>query len=230
MRKSSGEHKRYRRENEVIERILRFVKQRDKALKTHIMYAANLNTVSLEKFLDRLIESGAIEPVSDGDKVAYVITPKGEQLLNLLTLMKRLLSTTPTYRKRIQDSIEDMEGVDLIKNKEVVGKSGVVYRIELVIRFKDGKEYIMDIIEPGTDLTEGVLRIAKLAFLSMDTGIGGVVALPATFVRFITLYYSGESPVFGASLLFVYYTGLDEPSSVADRICTIFGYTRQSKV
>ena len=231
MRKSTSDrHRKYRRENEVLERILRFVKQRDRALKTHIMYAANLNTVSLEKFLARLVDSGAIELVSDGDRAAYVITPKGEQLLNLLTVMKRLLSTSPTYRRRIQERIEGMEGVDLVRNKEVVGRSGVVYRIELMIRFKDGKEFMMDIIEPGTDLTEGVLRVARLAFLSMDTGIGGVVALPATFVRFITLYYSGENSVFGASLLFVYYTGLDEPSSVAERICTICGYTRQGSV
>lgn len=227
MRKSSSEHRKYRKENEVIERILRFVKRRDKALKTHIMYAANLNTVSLEKFLARLIESGALEPVVDGDRIAYVITPRGEHLLNLLNLVKNLLSTSPTYGRRIQEIIEEMEGVDIIRNKEVVGKSGVVYPIDLVLRFRDGREYMLEIIEPETDLPEGVLRVARMTFLSTDTGMKAVVCSPPTLSRFITLYYSGKSSLFGANILFVYYTGLDDPASVAERIRTICGYIRR---
>ena len=224
MRKSPSERKKYRKENEVIERILRFVKQRDRALKTHIMYAANLNTLSLEKFLARLIESGAIVPVGEGDRVAYVITPKGEQLLSLLVLVRKLMSTSDTYSRGVAKSLNEKKGVTVLRHEEVVGRSGVIYRVGMVLRFADGRDFIMDIIEPGTDLTEGVLRIAKIAFLSRDTGLAGVVALPTEFIRFITLYYGGSEPLFGANMLFVYYTGLDDPASVAERICTICGY------
>lgn len=224
MRETSSEHKKYRKENEVIEGILRFVKQRDKALKTHIMYAANLNTVSLEKFLTRLIEIGAIVPVGQGDRVAYVITPKGEQLLSLLALVRKLMSTSGSYSRNVVNSLNSKDSVKILRHEEVMGKSGVVYRISMILEFADGKSFIMDIIEPDTDLTEGVLRIAKTAFLSKDTGLASVVVLPTEFIHFITLYYSGSDCLFGSNMLFVYYTGMDDPATVAERICSICGY------
>ncbi len=218
---SEGSHRRYRKENEIIERILVFVRERSRAKKTHIMYAANLNTVSLERFLDRLIEIGALREVEEGGHVTYVITRKGEQLLALLRGVRSLMSSSTSFSGRVEKCLEDAEGIEVVRNREVIGRSGVVYRLGLVMKLSEGLEFVVDIIEPGTDLTEGVLRVAKIAFQALDTGLVGLIVMPTEFVRFITIYYSGEKTIFGASMIFVYFSGVDTPESVARRMCEV---------
>lgn len=218
----SGEaRRRYRKENEVIERILVFVRSRVRARKTHIMYAVNLNTVSLERFLHRLTEVGALREVREGGHVTYVITRKGEQLLTLLKGVRSLMTGSAGFSGEVEKWLEESGEVAVARNREVVGRSGIVYRIGLSIRLSSGQELVADIIDPGTDIMEGILRVAKIAFLSLDTGLVGLVAAPLEFARFITMYYGGEIPVFGASMLFVYFSSMDPPESVAHRMSEV---------
>lgn len=47
------------------------------ALKTHIMYKANLNFTELNECLSLLLETGLLEAVNKGEKVVYKTTRKG---------------------------------------------------------------------------------------------------------------------------------------------------------
>ncbi len=68
--------RRNRNKIEVIEAILRYIEKDGKTRKTRILYAANLNTRSLESILSDLVNNGALEIINDGrDRKMYRITP-----------------------------------------------------------------------------------------------------------------------------------------------------------
>ena len=48
----------HRSRMDIITSILEFIDQKGTALKTHILYSANLNSKSLDKFLNQLIDAG----------------------------------------------------------------------------------------------------------------------------------------------------------------------------
>ncbi len=47
------------------------------ALKTPIMYKANLNSAQLDEYLSLLLEVGLLEAVNNGEKTVYKTTAKG---------------------------------------------------------------------------------------------------------------------------------------------------------
>ena len=62
------------------------------AKKTHIMYRANLNFVSFNKYFPALLEEGLIVELDDPDGgVLYVTSEKGNALLKLLNGVKETL-------------------------------------------------------------------------------------------------------------------------------------------
>jgi len=85
----------YRSDWKIVMEILRSGLDRG-AKKTHIMYRANLNFVSFNKYFPALLEGGLIVELDDPDGgVLYVTSEKGRVLLKLLngvreTLPKRI--------------------------------------------------------------------------------------------------------------------------------------------
>jgi len=61
------------------------------APKTRIAYNAHINFKTCMKYLDMLVERGVLEEVQVDNKRLYRITPKGEQLLNYLRHVIKLL-------------------------------------------------------------------------------------------------------------------------------------------
>jgi len=50
------------------------------AVKTRIVYQANLNFLSAKPYLDRFIERGLLEVIPVGSRIVYKTTPKGMDL------------------------------------------------------------------------------------------------------------------------------------------------------
>jgi len=63
----------HRSKIDLIEAILKYIHNEGYAKKTHILYASNLNTRSLEKFLKYLIEIKAVEVVEEEQR-SYTLT------------------------------------------------------------------------------------------------------------------------------------------------------------
>ncbi len=77
---SEGPQK-YRSKGRIFADILRAVQEGGNAKVTHILYKANLSHDRLTRYLAQLEESGLIERKVDGERTAYVITPKGSTFL-----------------------------------------------------------------------------------------------------------------------------------------------------
>jgi predicted transcriptional regulator len=73
----------------IIYRILNHIEGKGKSLKTRILYASNLNTRSLEKYLRFLLENNLISEVCVSGRRYYVLTPKGREFLYKLRRIKR---------------------------------------------------------------------------------------------------------------------------------------------
>jgi predicted transcriptional regulator len=73
----------------IIYRILNHIEGEGKSLKTRILYASNLNTRSLEKYLRFLLESNLISEVCVSGRRYYVLTPKGREFLYKLRRIRR---------------------------------------------------------------------------------------------------------------------------------------------
>jgi len=73
----------------IIYRILNHIEGKGKSLKTRILYASNLNTRSLEKYLRFSLENNLISEVCVSGRRYYVLTPKGREFLYKLRRIKR---------------------------------------------------------------------------------------------------------------------------------------------
>jgi predicted transcriptional regulator len=73
----------------IIYRILNHIEGKGKSLKTRILYASNLNTRSLEKYLRFLLENNLISEVCVSGRRYYVLTPKGREFLYKLRRIRR---------------------------------------------------------------------------------------------------------------------------------------------
>lgn len=76
-----------RNREEIISQILNICK--DGAIKTHVVYQANLNFKTVEPYLDLLIKNNLLV-VQDGKKTFYETTEKGENLLEAMDKVNRL--------------------------------------------------------------------------------------------------------------------------------------------
>ena len=76
-----------RNREEIISQILNICK--DGAIKTHVVYQANLNFRTVEPYLDLLVKNNLLE-VQHGKKKLYETTPKGENLLEAMDRVNML--------------------------------------------------------------------------------------------------------------------------------------------
>ena len=76
-----------RNREEIISQILNVC--RNGAIKTRVVYQANLNFKTVEPYLDLLVKNNLIE-VQQGEKRMYETTEKGETLLEALNQVSEL--------------------------------------------------------------------------------------------------------------------------------------------
>jgi len=76
-----------RNREEIISQILNVCK--DGAIKTRVVYQANLNFKTVEPYLDLLIKNNLLE-LQNGEKTMYETTEKGESLLEAINQVNEL--------------------------------------------------------------------------------------------------------------------------------------------
>ncbi len=185
-----GEMERERRNRnkiEVIEAILKYVEREGSAKKTRILYAANLNTRSLETILADLVNNGALEIVSNGkDKKMYKITPLGARLLMLITRIRKIMKNTVVSNQRLIHNIREFckeigseaecIGIEqsLRLGTSIKGQSARTYFVDLYLKIKD-QEYIIGFLSKEATEIEVQHILSWLIIVSLDTGYNVVL-------------------------------------------------------
>ncbi len=161
---------------DILASILGYIREVGDAKKTHILYATNLNTRSLEKFLEFLLRINAIEKVKTENGTRYRLTEHGTKVLLLITKLKNLLSSSSS------DSISEGEVINILKTlyepligdsfKSVVrtsitGKSGFKYNVIMIIGEKEN--YILANISEEEEYCWGSSLLCRILVYILDT-------------------------------------------------------------
>lgn len=83
---------RYRKRPEITLDILSFIERKKKTVKTQIIQGANLNTSQANRYLDSLLDSGAIEMKKEThpERTYFVLTPDGKIFMENLRRTKEM--------------------------------------------------------------------------------------------------------------------------------------------
>lgn len=91
---------------EIIYRILNHIENKGRSLKTRILYASNLNSKSLEKYLRFLMKKNLIlETCDNRGRKYYVLTPDGREFL--YRLRKIIESTNNHFSRKLMEFIRN---------------------------------------------------------------------------------------------------------------------------
>lgn len=90
---------------EIIYRILSHIENKGRSLKTRILYASNLNSRSLEKYLEFLQRNNLISEVCVDGRRFYVLTTKGRGFLYKLRKVREDMGDR--HSRRLSDLIKD---------------------------------------------------------------------------------------------------------------------------
>ena len=101
----------------IIYRILNHIEGRGKSLKTRILYASNLNSRSLEKYLKFLLRINLISEVYINGKRYYILTPKGRELLYKLRKVRKDLDGR--FSRGLIDLIRKELGMQVTNMREI---------------------------------------------------------------------------------------------------------------
>lgn len=160
---------------DIIHDILSYIDEEGIASKTHILYATNLNTRSLEKFIDELLKINAINIEKIKERTYYIITPHGSKILKLLTKLKELLARRGEWRvytsekeivlnviksKYKETTINDIQHDVLVK-----GYSGFKYKLEILVE----NTFIIYCINEEIDEDEIIHLCGRILLLLSDT-------------------------------------------------------------
>lgn len=194
----------YRTRIDIIEKILDYLANKEKALKTHILYASNLNTITLNKYLDWLTEIGLIEKVEENRNIIYTITAKGIDVLeklksinNVLTSRGDLPSDELSYYRQVFKRIMGLEDT-LISSKSMHGKSGIRYT-HLTIKYRDS-EYLFVPINEARISQYTIRNLAYSLLVSNDTSLPLLIVLKNRSLqdvvnKLIRLYSSDDAEI-----------------------------------
>ncbi|MCD6301269.1 MAG: hypothetical protein J7L82_04285 [Staphylothermus sp.] len=177
----------HRSKIDLIESILKYIHDEGYAKKTHILYASNLNTRSLEKFLKYLIEIKAVEVVEKQKQHhSYVITMHGREILRIIMKLKMLLNNRrgcvkdnrlllSRLNKALSSTLKD-KFVDIL-NKEVRGLSGLTYDLD-ILKGQEGQYILIPIASMVDDQCRELDSAVGKALLSvLDTNYKCVILL-----------------------------------------------------
>ncbi|WFO74771.1 hypothetical protein J4526_06760 [Desulfurococcaceae archaeon MEX13E-LK6-19] len=125
--------------------ILKFINNEGYAKKTHILYATNLNTRSLEKFLKYLVNINAVEIIEDNG-VKYALTSHGRHILRLIVRLKTILNSrdyalklgNEVFLNKLNSVLKDSAKDVLVesRNERIKGYSGLTYNVDILVGIK----------------------------------------------------------------------------------------------
>jgi len=160
---------------DIVETILLHLWREGRSKKTHILYASNLNTLVLERYLSGLIEKGFIVRAGLGSE--YSLSIKGRILLERIRIVKEMLCGNYNSLELIKDGIPVIEHylgcrVELLEGREFRGRSGLTYYVNAV---RGGsRHYVVEAL-PGNDLDMLLDSYMKILRISIDTGLPAIL-------------------------------------------------------
>ncbi len=187
---------------EVIEAILKYIEREGKAKKTRILYAANLNTKSLELILSDLVENGALEIVSDGkNRKMYRLTPRGARLLFLISRIRSIMREDSSLSDRLFDNLKEFcreigaegECIGIEQSSHlgmnIKGGSARTYFVDLYLKIRN-EEYIIGFLSKDATELEIQHILSWLIIVSLDTGYNVILFVSEDKVFSIKRYLS----------------------------------------
>lgn len=166
---------------DIVERILEYLAREEKALKTHILYASNLNSNSLSRYLDWMVKLGLISYFEDGRSIIYTITEKGIEVLegirninDVLNAKRDILSEELTLYR---DVFKRTFGGDdfTVSYVSIIGKSGLTYS-HLIVKY-GGIEYLLLSINEARVSRHMLRSVGYSLLVSDDTGLPLLIVL-----------------------------------------------------
>jgi len=160
---------------DIVETILLHLWREGRSKKTHILYASNLNTLVLERYLSGLVEKGFIVRVGSGSE--YSLSIRGRILLERIRIVKEMLCGNYNSLELIKDGIPVIEHylgcrVELLEGREFRGRSGFTYYVNV---FQGcSRHYIVE-ASPGSDLDVLLDSYMRMLRISVDTGLPAIL-------------------------------------------------------
>lgn len=164
---------------DIIESILKYIGNKGEAKKTHILYATNLNTRSLEKYLNQLISIHAVEIVKDSDgKVKYSITQYGKDILRVINKLRKILKQKDPI---IEASISNGDST-LTDFRIIEGLTGLTYPVFIIAYNK--AEYVFINMPDFNEIEEITRDIAYTLLVLTDTEYSCIIYLKSISSKF----------------------------------------------
>ncbi|WP_448578282.1 winged helix-turn-helix domain-containing protein [Thermosphaera sp.] len=172
---------------DIVEKILDYIAREEKALKTHILYASNLNSSNLNKYLDWMVKLGLVEKYENNRNIAYTITPKGIEILDKLKNLNGVLNSKRDllsdelvfYRDVFKKTMGSQEFT--VSYKSVIGRTGLTYT-HLTVRYGD-VEYLLLSLNDAAVSQHLIRNLAYSLFVSDDTGMPLLIILRNKIVQ-----------------------------------------------
>ncbi|MGB9827777.1 hypothetical protein IMZ38_02180 [Thermosphaera chiliense] len=166
---------------DIVEKILDYIAREEKALKTHILYASNLNSSNLNKYLEWMVKLGLVERFEDNRNIAYAITPKGIELLEKLKNINDVLNSKRDllsdelvfYRDVFKKTMGSQEFT--VSYRSVIGKTGLTY-IHLTVGY-GGVEHLLVSLNEAVVSQYLIRNLAYSLLVSDDTGMPLLIVL-----------------------------------------------------
>mgnify|MGYP000235730442 CR=1 FL=1 len=228
---------RYRSRIEIIYDILHRISESGPILKTHILYGANLNSKSLEKFLDQLMRANLVAKItSRNGRTYYTLTLRGRSLLNHIKHIHILLDekhSSPSYKlySALQSIITAKNiHVHVLRNHRVKGASGHVHTYNMYLKTNSTKGGIaIYVVDPEASAEDVVQDLSMFALSLIDTSSRGIFIVPEQHYEYAVRYYrtvfehshSIPRAISIPSLSIERYSVLDSYSDMAERIVRI---------
>ncbi len=170
----------YRSKIEILHAILEYIDKEGTARKTHILYATNLNTRSIEKYLSYLIRIKAIEKVKN-DGIKYKLTPYGHHVLCSIRKLEKLFESEEDPSSKVinekADSIKLFVGerIHSLQREHIRGKSGLYH--ELNIADGKNKKYFVKVLSGIIDSYDLIDELGRRLLPLIDTDLHGIMIL-----------------------------------------------------
>lgn len=212
---------------DIIVRILEFVDNRGATLKTHILYSANLNSKSLDKFLSRLIESGLISTSDVNEKSYYFVTAKGRIFLKYISRAlvilrsKRLSVITKEVERKLGD--EKKEQIAVKEGLTYRGASGTPYVLPLAFISHNRNKVIAgtEFISAEMTVKEAINVVAWTWVICKDMNILPVVLVPETQAQILAKVMESFTNSKATTPTLVKYNRYESAEIIANRLLEV---------
>ncbi len=166
--------------------ILKSVEDEGVILKTHLLYKANLNSRSLEKFLNKLVSTGLLNMHKDNGsrRKYYRISIRGRYILKRLLVVRKMLNNRSQLFHNVINELRRSEGkydVKLLEGVRIGGLSGTTYSFQLALTKKGGRRSVttVEIIDEYLDIDDVIEHVSWTWLTSLDTKTKSIIVIPS---------------------------------------------------